>query len=146
MKKKKKRQRSKTPSRKGNNDDEEVIDFFPELKGAALIRELHVYGQLMPALQGVSMSKKGTNQHTGFGTRLMNKAEEIAREHHKVSKVAVIAGVGVRNYYRKLGYHQKGESEMLVKELPLDSIKLKLFGLLLFALTLIFASTFLQPI
>ncbi|PKM91238.1 tRNA uridine(34) 5-carboxymethylaminomethyl modification radical SAM/GNAT enzyme Elp3 [Candidatus Falkowbacteria bacterium HGW-Falkowbacteria-1] len=63
----------------------------------ALIRELHVYGQLVP--------KGGEKkvQHSGLGKRLMAEAEKIARK-NKAKKVAVISGVGVRGYYRKLGY------------------------------------------
>ncbi|CAI5701082.1 unnamed protein product [Peronospora effusa] len=95
---------------------------FPELEGAALIRELHVYGQLVAA---ISKSKKhaistftndGAAQHTGLGTQLMMKAEAIALAHgHK--KMAVIAGVGVRNFYRRLGYEVEGEGELMIKHL-----------------------------
>eukprot|EP00644_Phytophthora_capsici_P006189 jgi/Phyca11/569314/estExt2_Genewise1.C_PHYCAscaffold_320136 len=84
---------------------------FPEIEGAALIRELHVYGQLVAALSkkknAASASAddaEGSHaQHTGFGTQLMMKAEEIARS-HGYKKMAVIAGVGVRNFYRRLGF------------------------------------------
>ncbi len=47
-------------------------------------------------------------QHQGFGTLLMEEAERIAREEHGSTKLAVIAGVGTRNYYRKLGYSLEG--------------------------------------
>ncbi len=40
----------------------------------------------------------------GYGTLLMEAAERIAREEHRSTKIAVISGVGTRNYYRKLGY------------------------------------------
>lgn len=43
-------------------------------------------------------------QHRGFGQLLMEKAEEIARNEHMSVKIAVISGVGTRNYYAKLGY------------------------------------------
>lgn len=33
-------------------------------------------------------------------------------------RIAVIAGVGVRNYYRKLGYELEGDGEFLIKSLP----------------------------
>lgn len=39
---------------------------------------------------------------------LMEEAERIALEEHGVKKMAVIAGVGTRNYYRKLGYELEG--------------------------------------
>jgi len=72
----------------------------PLLKGAGLIRELHVYGELVP----VGQNKK--IQHAGLGKMLMREAERIvARSGYK--KIAVIAGVGVRGYYRKFGYKLK---------------------------------------
>ena len=45
----------------------------------------------------------------------MQQCEAIAREHNGVTKVAVISGVGVRNFYRKLGYELHGEGEMMIK-------------------------------
>jgi len=72
----------------------------PLLKGAGLIRELHVYGELVP----VGQNKK--IQHAGLGKMLMREAERIvALSGYK--KIAVIAGVGVRGYYRKFGYKLK---------------------------------------
>lgn len=73
------------------------------LQGASIIRELHTYGQL------VGIKKKGDqSQHRGFGTRLMNEAERIAKE-AGYKKMAVISGVGVREYYKnKLGYDPEG--------------------------------------
>jgi len=47
-------------------------------------------------------------QHIGFGKRLIQKAEEIAREKYGLSKIAVIAGVGVQQYYEKRGYELEG--------------------------------------
>ena len=70
------------------------------VNGTAIVRELHVYGELVP----VGADKKV--QHAGLGRKLMAEAERIAREHGH-AKIAVIAGVGVRNYYRKLGYRPK---------------------------------------
>jgi GNAT superfamily N-acetyltransferase len=46
-------------------------------------------------------------QHAGFGKRLMKKAEEIAIS-QGYKKIVVISGIGVKNYYRKLGYKSKG--------------------------------------
>lgn len=73
--------------------------WYEELQDAALIRELHVYGQLVP----VSDKETGAAQHRGFGRKLMTEAEKIAKD-HDFTKSAVIAGVGVRKYYEKLGY------------------------------------------
>ncbi|MFP4524700.1 MAG: tRNA uridine(34) 5-carboxymethylaminomethyl modification radical SAM/GNAT enzyme Elp3 [Candidatus Woesearchaeota archaeon] len=68
----------------------------------AIVRELHVYGQAV--LIGKDERK---TQHRGVGKKLMEAAEETARKACK-TKIAVISGVGVRGYYRKLGYEQEG--------------------------------------
>jgi hypothetical protein len=47
---------------------------------------------------------KSSSQHVGFGKRLMKKAEELTSD-HGLNTISVIAGIGTRNYYRKLGYH-----------------------------------------
>jgi elongator complex protein 3 len=47
-------------------------------------------------------------QHQGFGTLLMEEAERIARDEHGSEKISVISGVGVRSYYKKLGYWLDG--------------------------------------
>ncbi len=70
-------------------------------KDSALIRELHVYGT------ATAIGEEGMVQHKGWGRKLMEKAEEIAREQGK-RKMVVISGVGVREYYRKLGYQREG--------------------------------------
>nr|QOI90551.1 hypothetical protein HWQ62_00420 [Pyramimonas orientalis virus] len=70
------------------------------IRGCALVRELHVYSSLTP----VNGFNSNNIQHRGFGKRLMNHAERIAA-FNNYRTVAVISGVGVRNYYRKLGYH-----------------------------------------
>ena len=84
---------------------------FSELHGAALVRELHVYGKLIPTDVASSHA-----QNVGLGKRLMLEAERIAQE-HRARKIAVISGVGVRDFYRKLGYNLEGESEMMIKYL-----------------------------
>ncbi len=68
---------------------------------SALIRELHVYGT------ATAIGEEGAIQHKGWGKRLMERAEEIARQQGK-GKMVVISGVGAREYYRKLGYGQEG--------------------------------------
>ena len=89
---------------------------FPELKGCALIRELHVYGVVQPVRLGVPGPDQAadTVQHAGYGKQLMAEAERIARA-RGYAKIAVIAGIGVRNYYRKRGYRLQGL--YLVKDL-----------------------------
>ncbi|XP_064197139.1 elongator complex protein 3 isoform X1 [Anguilla rostrata] len=79
--------------------------FRPELKGGvSIVRELHVYGSVVP----VSSRDPSKFQHQGFGMMLMEEAERIAQEEHGSGKLAVISGVGTRNYYRKMGYVLEG--------------------------------------
>lgn len=79
--------------------------FRPELKNnVSIVRELHVYGSVVP----VHSRDPNKFQHQGFGTLLMEEAERIALEEHGSYKIAVISGVGTRNYYRKLGYELDG--------------------------------------
>ena len=77
----------------------------PELEGAALVRELHVYGnEVSVGLDG----DDGQHQHQGYGRQLMNHAEALAAD-ADFEKLSVISGIGAREYYReKLGYHQDG--------------------------------------
>ncbi len=70
------------------------------LAGAALIRELHSYGRHVP----LHAQDAEAVQHHGFGARLLAEAERIAREEFGLHSCAVIAGVGVREYYRRFGY------------------------------------------
>ncbi len=71
---------------------------------SALIRELHVYGQMQ------QIGKKDMNlwQHQGYGSKLLKEAETIASQEYNKNKMLIISGIGVRDYYRKLGYHKDG--------------------------------------
>lgn len=77
---------------------------FEELNGASIVRELHVYGQQKSLKEGSAPSK---SQHQGYGRQLMQKAEDISRE-HGFKKIAVISAIGTREYYKKLGYELEG--------------------------------------
>jgi len=77
--------------------------FIKELAGAALIREVHVYGKQI----AVGNKSGGEKQHFGWGTKLMNDAEDLARK-GGFDKLAVISGIGTREYYRKKGYDLEG--------------------------------------
>ncbi len=72
---------------------------IPELENAALIREVHVYGQSLP----VGIERSGAAQHIGLGTRLLEKAAGLAAAKGK-SRMAVIAAIGTRKYYEKRGF------------------------------------------
>jgi ELP3 family radical SAM enzyme/protein acetyltransferase len=76
---------------------------IPELKGqTAMIRELHVYGKI----QEVGKTVGGT-QHLGIGKQLLDIAEDLAKK-HQCTQIAVISGIGVRDYYAKRGYSLQG--------------------------------------
>jgi elongator complex protein 3 len=81
-----------------------------DLEGAAIIREVHIYGQSLPVGTEVS----GAAQHAGLGSRLIRKAERIARA-KGFARLAVIAAVGTRRYYLKRGF-RRGD-RYLVKDL-----------------------------
>lgn len=72
--------------------------FIDELKDKALIRELHVYGQSL----AIKKTKKNAIQHKGIGKKLLQTAEQIAKQSYDA--IAVISGVGARDYYIKQGY------------------------------------------
>jgi len=77
--------------------------FIEWAKNAAFIRELHVYGP-----EAEIGEKSGAKiQHRGLGERLVKTAEEIALD-WGFKKIIVISGVGVRPYYKKLGYYKHG--------------------------------------
>jgi elongator complex protein 3 len=66
-----------------------------------LVRELHVYGET------TELGQKGLVQHKGMGRALLREAERIAKMYWK-KRVVVISGIGVRPYYKKLGYKREG--------------------------------------
>ncbi|HLD94200.1 MAG TPA: elongator complex protein 3 [Anaerolineales bacterium] len=78
-----------------------------DLAEAALVREVHVYGQSLE----VGEEQVGAAQHIGLGTRLLARAEEIART-KGFRRLAVIAAVGTRGYYAGRGY-QLGDTYMV---------------------------------
>lgn len=80
---------------------------IPVLRNAAIIRELHTYGQAAPIhRERVPIISP---QHKGLGKKLIKEAEKITKNEFGLDKIAVISGVGARGYYRKLGYGLKEE-------------------------------------
>ena len=98
---------------------------FECLKDMAFIREVHVYGNLVP----VGCKKDGESQHMGIGKKLIAYAREITIA-HRCHGMAVISGIGVTNYYHKLGFNDHGE--YLVYELS-NEYKHELYIITLFA-------------
>jgi len=76
---------------------------IPELENAALIREVHIYGQSL----AVGGEIAGAAQHSGLGTELLEKAELLAKE-NGYAKIVVISAIGTRLYYHKRGYRVSG--------------------------------------
>jgi len=75
---------------------------IPVLENTAIIREVHTYGQMIP------INKKTlAPQHRGLGKKLIKEAEKIAKKEFGLKKIAAISGIGVRPYWRKLGYRLK---------------------------------------
>lgn len=73
--------------------------FIPELAGAAMIREIHVYGRMAE----IGKRSGGKAQHLGVGTRLIEQAVQLSKEHN-FKRLAVISAIGTREYYRKKGF------------------------------------------
>ena len=87
-------------------NDDNALD-IDDLKDAAIIREVHVYGQSLE----VGTEQEGMAQHAGIGKSLIAHAERIAKD-HGYQKIAVIAAVGTRAYYAGRGF-ELGELYMV---------------------------------
>jgi elongator complex protein 3 len=71
---------------------------------SAIIRELHVYGQLVP----VGKHTLGATQHKGYGQLLLKEAERLAGKELGLKKLLVISALGTRRYYMRFGYERDG--------------------------------------
>lgn len=71
---------------------------LPDELGCAMIREVHVYGQVANLHRS-----DGSAQHLGLGRKLVERACELARE-VGFGRINVISAIGTRDYYRKLGF------------------------------------------
>jgi elongator complex protein 3 len=74
-----------------------------ELNGAAIIREVHVYGPVVR----LGESAQGEAQHVGLGAGLIAEAERQARA-AGYGRLAVISAIGTREYYRRQGFESDG--------------------------------------
>lgn len=102
---------------------------IPELTGrTAMIRELHVYGKVKEVS---GKNRVEGPQHFGLGKLLLKRAELIAKE-NGFGKMAIIAGIGVRGYYKKQGYHLDGSymTKSLNNEWKIGDLLICLFTIL----------------
>lgn len=69
-----------------------------------IIRELKVLGREL------SIGKRTNEalQHRGYGKELVEEAERICSEEFNKKRLFVLSGVGVKEYYRKLGFSDDG--------------------------------------
>jgi elongator complex protein 3 len=81
------------------------------LENAAVMRELHVYGSLVPVGKDAESEEW---QHRNYGKVLIARAEEITSD-AGFTCLAIMSGIGVRPYYRRQGYERKGP--YMIKEL-----------------------------
>lgn len=82
--------------------------FLDEIRGAAMIREVHVYGPVRKI--GDSVHDARASQHIGLGSRLLAHAAEISRQ-AGFARQSVIAATGTRSYYARRGF-ARGELYM----------------------------------
>ncbi len=89
----------------------------PEVRSrqVGIVRELHVYGPLVPV--GSQPKKHYEWQHRGWGRKLLQEAERIAKEEYDAKEILILSGIGVRDYYRRLGYRRPPNSPYMVKDL-----------------------------
>ncbi len=82
--------------------------YRPEIiaKPSALVRQLHVYGPVAPFT--LKKPKSHIWQHRGYGLQLLHAAERIAKEEFDCRKILVTSGIGVREYYYRVGYKRDG--------------------------------------
>lgn len=80
----------------------------------SMIREVHIYGQSLKLGEKGELSRSAYPklqnegvQHKGLGKWLIAEAEKIVKQ-KKIKKLAIISGIGVREYYEKLGYSLEG--------------------------------------
>jgi len=78
----------------------------------AIVRELHVYGQALK----IGEKGKKLGQHKGLGKKLIKEVEKIVKK-QGIEGLKIISGVGVRQYYKKLGYKLGSEGIYMVKKI-----------------------------
>jgi len=93
---------------------------LPVLQNTTIIRELHTYGQQLPLNQKeISIVSP---QHKGLGKNLIKEAERITKKEFALNKIAIISGIGTRNYFKNLGYRLR--NTYMIKKLYRNFISL----------------------
>jgi ELP3 family radical SAM enzyme/protein acetyltransferase len=101
-----------------------INPYFEELNGCSLLRELHIYGQV---IQHETINKGYGVQHCGLGKGLIEQAIKITKQHN-LKKIAVIAGIGVRSYYIKQGFESNNyKGNYLIMNIKIETFYEKLF-------------------
>jgi elongator complex protein 3 len=78
----------------------------PEINSmpSALVRELHVYGPLVPV--GKHLTRAW--QHKGYGATLLSEAERVAQDEYDLKKLLITSALGTKQYYKRFGYSRDG--------------------------------------
>lgn len=101
------------------NNIVQKVNVYSDLNGFAMIRELHVYGNMTP------VNENGKSiQHNGFGSAMLKQAEQIAID-NKYINMAIISGVGARRYYERHGYTLK--NDYMIKKLSVNKKGFSIF-------------------
>ena len=74
------------------------------MEDSSIVREIKVVGEALP----IGAKPEGQWQHRGIGKDLIAWAEEISSGEFDKRRLLIISGVGVRDYFRKLGYERVG--------------------------------------
>jgi elongator complex protein 3 len=73
---------------------------------SAIVRELHVFGQLVDI--GSNNDFLISSQHKGYGSKLLEIAENIVKNEFGLNTISIISAIGTRQYYKKFGYLLNG--------------------------------------
>ena len=76
-------------------------------KPSAIVRELHVLGQMVDVGRNNDFTIT-SSQHKGYGSRLLEKAEDIVKNEFSTNSISIISAIGTRQYYKKFGYELNG--------------------------------------
>ena len=96
--------------------------FIKVLDKTAIIRELQTFGFQLPILKSSGKKSSASSpQHKGLGRKLIQEAEKIAKKEFGLKKIAVISGIGARQYYRKLKYRLR--NTYMVKTLESSNVQ-----------------------